>query len=227
MPAGKLYRIPRKAKVVPTKKEVKGMIKRAVREANPLKHNDEYSTGSEITTTATITNLTDGITQSDTATSRTGDQVSLKWGRFSASAVRKANTGATYDFDALRIILVKWFPDSANETPTEANILFNSAADDMNAPTELDVAESSKFRVLYDSRVLLGNRQSSNPVNANLPIVKDLRIKYYGSKQLGKIHFNTGAVTGKGHIYLVAIGSQTTGVNASTLRYHFSVKYDD
>lgn len=229
MPAGKLYKIPRKAKEVPTKKQVKKMISTAVRQANPLKFKDKYSTNLAITTTAQVINLTNAISQGQSVNTRVADQIDMKWARFSATLIRNSSTGSTYDFDHIRVVLFKWFPDTATSTPTEGQILYDHTADDMNAPIELDRVEASKFRVLWDRRFLLGNRQTSatTHVNAGLPIAVDLPVKYFNSRKLGGVDFNTGAVTGKGHLYMMVLGSQNAGVNASSMRYHFSVKYDD
>ena len=208
------------------KKEVTAIAKRVVHVAEPLHYVDEYSTGTEITSTATFLDLTDAITQGDGNVRRTGDTVALRSLRFHGTFNRNAGTQDTYDFDHIRMVLFKWMPDNSVDTPSEGALLYDSGADDINAPIELDPVERRKIRVLEDRRILLGARYAAtNPVDVNIPAVKDLSFRKYG-KQLGRVHYNGSAVTGSGHIYLMLIGSRASGVNASTLRFHATFHFD-
>lgn len=227
MPRAYRKKLPAK-KTTLTKKardEVKAIAKRVVHVAEPLHYIDEYSTGTTITSTATFINLTDAITQGDTQTSRSGDVVKLAKMRFHGTFNRLSGTSAALDFDHIRMVLFKWMPSTADETPTEAGLLYDSSADDINAPIELDPAEARKFRILEDRRILLGARPTSvGPVNSNIPIAKDFSIRKYG-KQLGRVLFEANTSTASGHIYLMLIGLQTGG-DASSIRYHCTFHFD-
>lgn len=207
--------------------EVKAIAKRVVHTAEPLHFIDEYSTGTEIINTATFINLTDSIAKGDLQTSRTGQSVNLKSLRFHGTVSRDSGTADSYDFDHIRMILFKWMPSSDDEAPTAAGILYDSANDPFNSPHELDFAKTKKFRIIEDRRILLGARYAaSNPVDSGLPIVRNLSFRKY-AKHLGRVDYEAGSETlASGHIYLMLLGTRTAGVNASTMSYHATFKFE-
>lgn len=220
------YKTKRPAKLtLGEKKEVKAIVKRTVRASEPLHYSDEYSTGTDVSTTATFLNLTDAISVGTIGTTRLGDVIKLAKMRLHGTFVRKSGHSLTLDFDHIRMILFKWKPDTAVETPDITKILYNSAVDPYNAPIELDPAERAKFTVLEDRRIIIGGRYSAtSPVQVNIPIIKDFSINKFG-KSLGRVLYNVGATTGKGHIFLMVLGAQTAGAGSS-ISYHSTVHFD-
>lgn len=200
--------------------KVKAIVRREIRSAEPVHYIDEYSTGTEVSSTMQFVDLSDAISQGDTVTSRQGDTIRVHKmvGRL---ALLRDSTATVSPFFA-RIMLIKWWPDSASDAPNIATeILEDSSNAGQQSPYVLDLAQRKKFKVLKDWSFTLGD--ADHPA---LPDSRQFSFSFRLPERLGRVDYNPAANTGKGKFYLLTYANQAPGTEDGTLRYHITQWFD-
>lgn len=183
-------------------------------------YTQEAGTANNVYTTAQFWHLTDNIIQGDGQGQRVGDEIDLRYVRLSCDLATKSTAAAT-TLNDIRFIVFKWLEDDADLTPTVGAILEDTTTLPIHSPYVHDKASRSKFRVLYDTHFTLCDRS-----NGATRSFRDYLLKF-GPKKLGKLSFNEGAVTGKGHIFMMFLGNQASGNDNALMNYSFQVLYKD
>lgn len=129
--------------------------------------------------------------QGDGNGERVGDRISFKSLSLNYT-VYSNNTGSVSP--VVRIILFKWKPDTANDTPTLATILEGST---YIAPYVGEREARRKFNVVYDKMHICNPAATAGNVHV---VNKTIPLK-------GKVYFNEGLTTGSGKLYLLALSS--------------------
>lgn len=170
----------------------------------------------EITNNGVVTNLTGGISQGDGSGERLRDLVNLNYVHLRQIHNGKA-TAASTTYYKVRSVLIQWKPDNAQESPDVATVFQSSS---FLSPFTEEPDDRSKFTVL-DDRTITYSSLTSGSGNALKPLIifKSLKGK--------KIKFAAGAVTGRGHIYQILLGSNLTGTECATYQSHARVGYTD
>lgn len=152
---------------------------------------------------------------------REGDKIEPTSINISGRAIRDAGVTAG-SWDHVRIILVQWFPDTADDDCTFADILEGyTQAGSMLQVYVRDKTKRSKFTVLYDKLMTLAERTTGTGMS-------NFDKGFHVQRKLKKpILFNPGATTGKNHIFLLAVGIQTASAEDSTLPYMATLRYRD
>lgn len=195
----------RKEDAPPSRKEVKTTIKKALRQDKEM---NSYNLGvsQEITSTAAFTSLSQYIVQGDALDERIGDELkytSIKIDGF----IEPKSTGAG---DRTRLIVFQWLADNAVDAPTVGSILEDTATNPINSDYVMVKADRAKFHVLYD-------KSFGIPAIANLNSPANrVRVRISG-KRMRKVKYNLGATNGSGMVYLMLLGTKTTGTTASNL----------
>lgn len=162
------------------------------------------------------------ITQGDTIVSRDGDRAEPSSVDVRVNLLRDPTTTAQ-SIDQVRLLLLVWHPDSAVEEPSAAAKLFEDTTQTRVgiSPIIVDKNNRSKFTLLYDKTHSLFRREDSLDSGK---WYKQIRIF---KKLTRPLLYNAGATTGKNHIYLVALGSQSSAAEDSTLQYESVVRFRD
>lgn len=203
-----------------TKAKVKAIVRRELRSAEPLHYVDEYSTGAGVHSTAAFVDLSDAIAQGDGIGDRQGDTIVVRSIQGDCALVRDSTATVSPYF--ARIILFKWFPDSAIDAPDiVTDILEDSSNAGQQSPYVLDLAKRKKFRVLRDYHYLLGD--VDHPA---IPDTRAFRFKVNLGSRMGKIQYNDNATTGRGKFYMMLYANQVSGTEDALLRYHITLKFD-
>lgn len=198
MPKGK----PRKLTKIQKKQ-----VKRIVNSGRELRQYHVNSTGTGVSTTVGMINLS-GVTQGDAADNRDGDdlfptQLQLKW--------YLASHASSTEPSICRFIIFQWKEDNAAGAPTAADVLANGttyALTDTYNP-----ATKQLVKVLYDRVIPIKDVVDSGE---RFYVQKTVRIF---QKRLKRIRFNAGANTGTSHIYLMTYSGTASGSNPPQLAY--------
>lgn len=200
---------------VATKSYVKRMIDRG-KETN---FHDEKATGTSITNAAQFINLTDSIAQGDAQGERIGDVIDMKSIRVSGHIVRKS-TASTKTYDDVRMMLVVWRPDTAeDDLDGLGKLLEDSSTLPLHSPLVFDSAKRKKFSVLFDRHYPVTPRADGDNRNC-------YQIKFF-KNDLGKLKFNESLTTGSGHIFLMLLGANGTAGEQSSISYSLRLTYKD
>ncbi len=209
----------------PLNKRQKSQVKRIVKFGREKKHRDEYSTGSEISTTGVVIDLMD-IAEGDTSITRDGDQINLSavYGQF------QVLRDSTPDFpDLVRVLLIQWKQDTtATGEPTLAEVLF----DVTNSPvlSNYNFENRSNYKVLRDWLLPIGGQENSVIAGPDDTVIRNQKIRRFrlNMKNVNKVvRYNTGATTGSNKLYLVTLGQKAPGAAASTLYFHIRSEFTD
>lgn len=193
--------------------EQKKAVKRIVNAGKEKNYQDVASAGFAVSTTATVTKLT-GLGQGDGQGERLGDTVSGTSCSFNYHLSRDGGATAKTLFNG-RIMLIRWNVDDTDTSPVIGDIL-ESTSQTLSAFVG-DQADRKKFDVLLDNHHTLTVRDDSKCTIQSVHNNISLNGK--------KIYFDASATTGKGHIYLVTLGNQASGVEDATMQYYFRFRY--
>lgn len=167
----------------------------------------EYSNGGIVASdTTNFVDLTDAISQGDGETDRNGDNLVIDRlkGRYVLSLV-----GGATAVSGFRIMVFKWKPDSADDAPTAMNEFFQNNMSTMNTVMSNYVGEINqrgKFTPLYDRSFILTPEDGAK----NYAIVK------YDIRTAGTVHFNAGASSGRGKVYMLIYGTNPYSAGTGT-----------
>lgn len=208
----------KKAKVSKaTKTEIKKEVIKVIKQAEETHYKQEYANGTTVDTTHTLINLTDTITQGDTELTRTGDEIKLTSFQMRYNIYRNiASTTSTWC--GVRLVLLKWYPDDSADAPYATDIMYDTTNSPYLSQFKQNKALSKKFKVLWDKQLVLGS-----PTSANMATSYNGTL-FVPSKKLGRILFNQGATTGKGHIYLLTY-STGSGTDDAKLSYQTITRF--
>lgn len=200
-----------------SRKEVRA-IKEIVEDMPELKYHstDAYSSGIPVSSTAIDVDLS-AVPDAD----REGDRIEPSSINISGRVLRDASVSVG-SADHVRVILVQWYPDTADDDCTFADILegYNQTFAHMQVYVR-DKTKRAKFNVLFDRVIHVSERTSGTGM---LSYDK----KYHIQRKLKKpIYFNPGATTGKNHIFLLAVGEQTSTAEDCQIPYQATLRYRD
>lgn len=198
-------------------KRIKRVAKRTILRNAETKYHAEYDlTPIELTSTElTALDLTN-VAIGDLATERAGSliQPTQFFFRYEFNA-KSSGVG-----DNIRVILFRWRGDSA---PTFSDIMQLSSTSVAKIFSHItnDKAKKSKFTMLYDRHHEVPSYANSfsgrsQTVTVRIPM-----------SRLAKIKFDSAATTGTNHIYLLAIGNNSTGVTATNFNYVSNLSFKD
>lgn len=177
------------------KKEVKSLIGRNLEK----KFVEGYQTSTGITYGGTLLNMNAPATGTG-ASGRIGDRIKV-------SSIELMYECIGYDTtNKIRVIIFKWTNDNAVYAPNVTSILSNtytSTVDAPLAPYNWDNMKAGDFQVCYDKiHALSWNDNAAIP--GSQTIVQ--KVKLVGKRLHNKhMNLNTGAVTGEGMYYILAI----------------------
>lgn len=177
-----------------------------------------YSTGSspEFNTTGFCTQLAT-IPQGDGISAREGDSV-MPTSLVVKGRIQRGSTATTSTFDAVRIMIVRWHPDSASTTLSSPNQLLQDFTSGVAvySPLKLNRADRKDFDVLYDRRFVVPARD----------LVEAYRDIFIPIKLKKKIQFNAATTSGLGTLWIVGVGSYaSSSVECADLVYQYVVRY--
>lgn len=204
MPKGK----PRKLTKIQKKQ-----VKRIVNSGRELRQYHVNSTGTGVSTTVGMIKLS-GVVQGDATDNRDGDdlfptQLQLKW-------YLAAHASST-EPSICRFIIFQWKEDDAAGAPAATDVLQNGTT---YALTDTyNVANKQIMKVLYDRVVSIRDLPDSGD---RFYPQKTIRIF---QKRLKRIRFNSGAITGSSHIYLMTYSGTASGSNPPQLAYSSTLYY--
>jgi len=142
---------------------------------------------------------------------RIGDQLTLK----SLTMRIAIEALSTYVSGCARVFIFQWHTDSANQLPTIPLLYMSSVSGSADAlsPYNMDSHRQGNITVLYDR---IHNFVSSADNDFKAWTIK-VPIKY--AKKT--IHFNSGLLTGRDHIFCV-VNADKAGVGTNALTYYFT-----
>lgn len=161
-----------------------------------------------VTTTGNYQDLTT-IAQGDAYYQRDGHQVTVKDVKITLDCL--ANATATNN--TMRMLLIRWIPDTAADSPVDADIFEDSTNHAWLSPYKFD---SRQFVVLFDRIISLEDGASNASKVVNVLIRKNLKTP---------VGYTAGANTGVNHLFMVLLGDEVT--NGPTCQGHVSVRYTD
>lgn len=198
-----------------SKNEVKKMVNKAVKSSEEVKHYS-YSLAEELTSTIQFTDLSAYITQGDGWNERIGDRMKMNSLKIRGYVAPKS-TGTG---DIARIMIIQWRPDNAADQPSNGELFEDiSTVKEPVSGYTIEEAHRKKWKVLMDRTFLI-------PAYAQANSRKDLfftaNIK---GKKMSPIIYEANGTTGSNHIYLVRVGTKTTGTTASNLYINMIQNY--
>jgi len=212
------------------KKQVRDMVTGKLTENIETKFAILDSSGISVLTTGTITDLStigQGVTRDD----RVGDRLRLKKLDWRCKVV--ASTGgllASADaYDTVRVILFRWWDDTAVNPPLLGNILKQGASgtDYTVASLNADDAEqysiiSDECYVVYNTTVYNGSALAVEPGPGHVAFVK----KSFTPPGDKHVTYVNNANTGVGHVFMLAI-SDSAFTPHPTMAYAMLLEYTD
>lgn len=213
------FRVRRKKRMYrkrkPKTKSVKAIVRREFKNLAERKMS-AYETQHDVSTTMSSAALL-APAQGDSTSTRTGDQVTpvRLWGRI---LLDRDVGGATATSMRMRVLIIRWKPNNADEAPAAATIFRNTAEPASGFVTNL--ADRGKFDVLYDRLVTLGNHaddtiKAQRILKVNIPF------------PMKPVIYDTGATTGRGIPYLITLGSVAAGASNGTAQPYFHLRFID
>lgn len=181
------------------------------------------SSGTDITSTVLITDLTN-ISQGDAVGERVGDVVRPQSLQYS---IRLSNWGASSASDNIphniRMMLIRWNPDTANEDFTAINNVIIDGTDGVDSLITSDEVKRKKFNLIFDKQCVVRSVNSNS--GDTYPVAK----WYKGSVSLPKnkpVRYNEGLTTGSGKLYLVLVSSSSTA-NTTECKAYLRLRYKE
>lgn len=199
-------------------KAVKAIVKGVF---EPKHYNIHNLTAGTSTNTPFTVDLS-AIPQGDAYSQRDGDRCALSSLYLQYYIVRDSGV-TTLTTDDVRVIVVRWKPDSAVDEPTVSDLLENSTSAGYyrHSPIVFDKARRGKFTLLYDAvHATISPRTDSQ---RGWVVSRRITIPLKGKR----IKFNAGATTGRGKIYMWVGGTQTSGTEDSFIQYFAQTRYRD
>lgn len=194
-------------------KAERAAVRRIIKSSKEKNYFDVVSAGGAISTTAVVTKLS-GIGQGDGQGQRLGDTCELTSVEFHQIAATDAGA-ASGTLNNIRIMLIRWLVDDTDTAPVIGDILESTSYPYSSLVG--DQADRKKFEVLVDKHLSLTVRNDSRSAYDHKDVI---------SCKGKKIYFDAAATTGKGHIYLVTLGNNTTASgNDVTFNYYFRMRY--
>ncbi len=175
------------------------------------KYLDPNVNSGSATSAGTITCLT-GIARGTGPSDRVGDSILLK--SVYIPIITKFNTGNTDSPSYVRYMLIRDLNDESDTAPTLASLLTYPTAP-ASALSPLNMNYENRFQLLADVLVCLDSSHGIQRDNIEYEFKPN---QNNPTKNQWHAHFNgtNGTDTGKGHLYLITIGSGTTNMNTTT-----------
>lgn len=198
-----------------SRKEVKKIVDRKIRASEETKMRS-YSLAAEVNSTITFYNISQLIAEGTGADERIGDELQMKSVRIRGRLEPKS-TGVG---DVARIMLIQWKPDTAADTPANGEVFEDiSTVKETLSGYTTDLTHRAKFKVLMDKTFLI-------PAYAQINNRRDLYFtRTISGKRMSKVLYEAGGVTGAKHLYLVYVGTKTTGTSASNFYCNIIQEY--
>ena len=213
-----------------TKKEVKTLIKSDIETKQLLVGLSPFTVtnaGSIIALSAILNNVG--------ADGRIGEQVNLSEFSFNFDCIASQSAlGGWLAGDAynnIRCIIFRWYADSGITAPTVSDVLYTASPSyTYMAPYNPTRIEANLVHICYDKTFILENTPYWNGTttlfaSGQSSIHNVMNKKIYG-KKLGrkKLNFNSSAVTGTGHLYMLLVSDSGSAPHpyaqfAGTLKY--------
>ena len=196
-----------------------GMAQKALRIATTVasiinsegKYLDPNVNSGSMTSAGTITCLT-GVARGTGPSDRTGDSILLKL--VYLKFLTKWNTSNTDSPSYIRLMLIRDLNDNNDTAPTLSNLLTYPTAPAASV-SSLNMLYEERFELLGDKTIYLDSYHGGEVSEFNVSFKPDpnnpTRNKYHAT-----FNGSNGTDTGKGHLYLVQIGSGTTNMNTCT-----------
>lgn len=188
------------------------------------------SSGVSILTTATITDLStigQGVTRDD----RVGDRlqlIKLTW-RNKIIASTGGLLASADAYDTVRVILFRWWDDSAVNPPLLGNILKQGAGGTDYTVASLNVDDKEQYTILMDETVVVYNTTVYNGTALTVEpgfghvAIQNRTLPLRGDKH---IYYNNNANTGVGHVYVLYV-SDSAFTPHPTMAYALLLEYQD
>lgn len=176
---------------------------------------NEFGWGQDMTTASDYIFQLTNIAQGDGEGERLGDVIrpsSLQM-NFATMTGASATQGQRY---TMRVTILRWHPDTAIETPTNAKVFENTSALQPFGCFITSDSARKKFDVLYDKKVVL--HADRNGANGSL-------VRCDFSKKLsGLVRYNEAATTGSGNLYLI-VSASGASANVTEIGGYINVNY--
>lgn len=200
------------------KREVQKMI---LKSGSPNYYNNSIASGTDLDQTGIVVDTT-AVVQGDGQGERIQDKIqpmSLQL-RGSVTFYGAGVASATNIPAVVRLMIVRWKPDTANDDLSAWNQVTEGSDPWDNFP-KFDEVSRKKFHILHDQRFLLCSDHSTD---ANHPIVRlvDLTIPLKGNP----IKYNEGLTTGNNKVYILMCSSDNTANTVETKMY-YKLNYRD
>jgi len=180
--------------------------------------------GSTVTDLSTIGQ---GVTQQE----RVGDQLTLRRLHWSFKVVASTGgllTGADA-YDTVRVILFRWWGDSAAAAPVVADILKLGASNTDYTIANYNYDNKEKYKILsdfchvvYNAPIYNGSAIAVEPGPGHVWIHRE-DIQKVGNPV---VYYNNNANTGSGHVYVWYISDSAFSPHP-TITYALALEYDD
>lgn len=154
------------------------------------------------------------ISQGDSEDDRTGNEVSPTYFKFRGTVY----PNSTASPQVVRLVLFQWKPNRNDFTPASSDILQNTTNQPVYSPLNYN---NPQFRLLADRILQVPGASETNRrgtrVNFNIPRKKLMKMKWK----------STTSSEDSGHLYLMVLGTQTTGTNSCNIEAHHVLSYKD
>lgn len=190
-----------------TPRVVKRIARRQITNTLETKSLTVVSSGNSVDTGGTFFDLITP-TPGDSITNREADRITLKsmwWCWYFTVSADTSNV--------IRYVLFQWKPDNNVDSPTLAKLFQDVADAPLRSPFITNVAARSKFSVMLDRFAIMTDNAQSEQL---------LRRKMFTRFASRRVHFNTGATSGRNKIFLLLIsdsGFVPHPVVSFTMRY--------
>lgn len=177
-------------------------------------HETDIASGTDISNTIAFYDLFDPA-QGDGEGQRIGDEVSLNALSFRYLVGAGGGAVASTHYYG-RVIIFKWHPDTADDSPSDALDILQESA--VTALRPADDAQRRKATFLYD-RVHVIHGSTTGAGTPAIHVSKRIKLR-------GKAYFKEGVATGKNKLY-IALLSNTGTANAIEIDANLRVEYTD
>lgn len=212
------------------KKQVRDIVKGSLNDHIEPKAAILDSSGVSILTTATITDLTtigQGVTRDD----RVGDRLRLKALTWRSKIVASAGglLASADSYDTVRIIVFRWWDDTAVNPPLLGNILKQGASGTDYTVASHNVDDKEQYTILMDETVVVYNSPTYNgSAISTEPGPGHVALQNRTFTKFGDPHvfFNNNANSGVGHVHVLYV-SDSSFTPHPTMAYALLLEYED
>ncbi len=211
---GKFRRRRRTSKPAP-KLATKTYVRRAISSSKELLENHIENVAENAAYDGGAIHELDAFT---TGAGTAGDKIEIVSAMVRMIFANPASAGAVF----VRVIVFQWYQDSANQAPTEAELIQGSLdAQSVLAPLDfLTVDNVNRVKIIKDFVVRLGEATSTDGAD------KAYRQLLIGSHNLGRKYIQaTGAASGRNKLYMCVISDVADASSPPTVVSQSSFKY--